>query len=347
MLFNAITLQAQTRITVDNTPGSGAMFSDLQAAINSASDGDVILVQQSVTQYTNPNTGSGDIEIDKDLTIIGAGYKDGQFYKTSVSGFMLMDGSSGTTLRGMEFRFLQTDNGITSDLTNIRVSECKAAGLSFNGNQNSGSPVLVRNVVIEGNELDNISAANLVQNINIRNNIIDSGSLGLSLNGNATIVRNNIILTGGTTLLNQFNPPVTFFHCVFVLRSGNTFIINGSYSLNNCFLYNFNDFTQTVTINNGASNGAQVQNTSNCIFSGDPMFATQYSNTLSVFDFTPLAGSPLIGVGANGGDIGFQSNFEFKYLGNPKNYPEVKVTNFTGATQPNGTLTFEIQATAH
>ena len=72
LLFNVITLQAQTTWTVDNTPNSGAQFSSIQAAINAASDGDTIYVQQSDITYNEPGN---NIEINKDLTIIGAGYR--------------------------------------------------------------------------------------------------------------------------------------------------------------------------------------------------------------------------------------------------------------------------------
>lgn len=345
LLFNIITLQAQTTWTVDNTPNSGAQFTDVQSAINAASNGDTIYVQQSDITYSNPNTGSGTIEINKDLTIIGNSYKE-PFYKTAVSGFNLLDGSSGTTLRGMEFGFLQTDNAITANLSNIRVSECKARGLGFNGNSN----FQVTNVIVEGNELQSFSAVNSVNNITLRNNIIGidgtPGGVALSVSGSNVLVANNIFFDISLNLMNnQFNPPITFIDCVIISPGGNV-TVNGSYSFNNCFFYDPNNFANTVNIIQ--NNPGQTQNVNNCIFSGDPLFNTAYTfapNT--VFDFGLQSGSPLIGAGANGGDIGFQQNFIFKYLGNSKGYPEVRISNYTGSAFQNGTVTFDIEARSH
>ena len=56
-----------TIYTVDNNLNSGAMFTDLQAAVDSADNGDTILVSGSGTHY-------GDITINKKLILIGAGY---------------------------------------------------------------------------------------------------------------------------------------------------------------------------------------------------------------------------------------------------------------------------------
>jgi hypothetical protein len=119
------------------------------------------------------------------------------------------------------------------------------------------------------------------------------------------------------------------------------FRIGGSFSLNNC----------AFVANNMPvpDNGAAVQNINNGIFNVD---GNDFSTCAFNFQFTTRncdvpANSPLIGGGANGGDIGFEAGFIFKYLGNPKGYPEVKVTNYTGATSSNGTVTFDIEARSH
>ena len=261
-----------------------------------------------------------------------------------------MDGSSGTTLKGLEFTFLQTAQ-ITSDITDITVNECRATGgLSFNGNSNLGTPALVRNVVVEGNELTSFSAVSSVSNIILRNNVIGTGGtpggVTLSASGNNVLIANNIFIDISLNLTNnQFNPPITFIDCIIISNGGNV-RVNGSYSFNNCFFYDPDNFSSTVNITQVRT--SQTENVNNSSFSGNPLFDTAYTNAPNtVFDFTLQPNSPLIGAGANGGDIGFQAGYNFKYLGNPKGYPEVKITNYTGASSSNGTVTFDIEARSH
>ena len=67
-LMLTTTAWAQNIITVDNNVPSGAMYLDLQQAIDAANNGDIIYVSGSETRY-------GDITIDTRLTLIGTGHK--------------------------------------------------------------------------------------------------------------------------------------------------------------------------------------------------------------------------------------------------------------------------------
>ncbi len=65
--FSWAQLQAQTVHTVDNNAGAVAQFSGVQAAIDAASPGDIILIAGSPTYY-------GTFDIYKELHFVGVGY---------------------------------------------------------------------------------------------------------------------------------------------------------------------------------------------------------------------------------------------------------------------------------
>ena len=68
-LIYAQQIKAQNVITVDNAVGSDAQYNDLQAAIDAASDNDILYIHASETTY-------GDITVNKKLTLIGFSHSD-------------------------------------------------------------------------------------------------------------------------------------------------------------------------------------------------------------------------------------------------------------------------------
>ncbi|WP_405377413.1 hypothetical protein [Nonlabens sp. Asnod3-A02] len=353
LLFNVITLQAQTTWTVDNTTGAGAQFTDVQSAINAASDGDTIYVQHSITPYSGTN--GAPIMVDKQLTIVGRSHFDNNFV-TTTSQIVLTNGSSGTLLKGLYIAGGGVDTQVdpmisNAVISNITIQDCRLNGSRFGAN-NSQIPYTVSGINISGCDTGGLTIASFAQNITIKNNLINGISVSKA---DEIVLSNNIIYLSSVgqiiTNSDSINTLVVFDN-VFYSSSPNVnnFAISGNYQLNNCLLYSQGS---TTAMNVTSSNNAATQNILNCIFNQDPLFAnpaTYFSPAVplnNLPDFTVGAGSPLIGAGVNGGDIGFETGFIFKYLGNPKGYPEVKVTNYTGATSSNGTVTFDIEARSH
>ena len=87
-LLSSVCAFAQTTHTVNNNANTSADFTDLQAAIDAAANGDIIYVQQSATSY-------GEITINKGLTIIGRSNGDAS-YKSEVGRIYLDAGASNT-----------------------------------------------------------------------------------------------------------------------------------------------------------------------------------------------------------------------------------------------------------
>jgi hypothetical protein len=87
---------------VSNEPNFPADFSDLQACVNAAVNGDIILVQGSANNY-------GDVEIRKRLIIMGPGYFLSKNPQTQVNlssaklnSIFLLNGSMGAIIQGLE-----------------------------------------------------------------------------------------------------------------------------------------------------------------------------------------------------------------------------------------------------
>lgn len=340
LLFNIITLQAQTTWTVDNTPNSGAQFTDVQSAINAASNGDTIYVQQSSITYSG-------FTIDKELTIIGRGHSNTPNYITFLNGdtIKLDIGSTGSTIKGFEVLRIELVSNIQpGSIDDITISQCKGIVSCANNNPNNN----FNNWVIEGNYLTEIRFGLRSFNTLIRNNFINLFGSNLNLsNPSSTIFTNNVIRLGfgGGTLVSTggSTQPINIINCIIEIP-GSTLSISANFQLNNCLLYDYGSFPTTpVTINSSAT----IQNSSGIITGQDPLFTLPASTGVVVPDLSVQSGSPAIGAGLSGENIGYQANYVFKRFGNPKGYPEVRISNYTGSTFQNGTVTFDIEARSH
>jgi hypothetical protein len=342
LLINVFTLQAQTTYTVDNTPNSGAQFSDIQSAINAASNGDTIYVQQSVTSYDR-------FVIDKQLTIIGRGYVNNLYVTTinnsTLQGSIVLDAnSSGTKISGLKIALLATD-GINS-VNNIIIQDCFIDTISVS---NAPPSILYNNWLVEGCKLGGASFGSNSSNVTIRNNFFELNSGFIeSLNPSSFLLVNNVIRLGftGGSFIRQIQNTADVINITdnIIEIPGNTLSIRDNFQINNCLLSNYSDRTQTVTV----SSSATIQNIRNSITAQDPLFVAPFDqNTQPIPDFNLLPNSPAIGAGVNGGNIGYRANFVFKRFGNPKGIPEVKITNYQSIAPQNGTVTFDIEARSH
>lgn len=345
LLFNVITLQAQTTYTVDNTPNSGAQFTDVQSAINAASDGDTIYVQQSATPYSGPN--GAPINVDKQLTIVGRSHLDNG-YTTTTSQIVLTNGSSGAVLKGLYIAGgldTQFDPMISNAvISNILVQDCRLGNIRI-GSNNSQIAHTVNSVIIRGSTTGGITLGQYARNVTIENNVVD----GLSVDNASTLLfTNNIVYfnSSNTTITSSNNVVINITDNIFLSQNNsNQLNVAGNYQFNNCLFFNPNTPSQVITI---ATNSFPVNNQRNSIFGQDPLFTNLIGGTNRFLsDYKVLSGSPAISSGVNGGNIGFRSNFIFKILGNPKGVPEVKITNYQSIAPQNGTVTFNIEARSH
>jgi hypothetical protein len=196
-------------LTVDNTPGSIAMYTNLQNALDSASIGDTIFVVNSGINYYNFNSNYGDITIKKPVVLLGEGYRKTDlnvFSKPTIGSITIQTsyspGINQTSLIGL---MASSINGYLNKISNclilgnvnisnatpntsLLINYCRIYGqLTISGNSNFNS--IVSNSLI-GSSTKNVAILSSSYSI-FRNNIIFGG---LSACSNLTF-QNNIIKT--------------------------------------------------------------------------------------------------------------------------------------------------------
>ena len=311
--------QAQTVRRVSNAVGAGAPYTTIQAALTAASNGDIILVEGSPTNY------AGAISITKQVTIQGPGYLLDQntgmqanlYDAVAVATISFDAGSAGSIIRGMK------TSSIDINTSNITVSNNYIAGGSVD--MNTGS----NNIVISGNYLLNaiIRSFSNMTSLLIANNYAGGGiSFSLSLTTLA-VVSNNIIAAGGTN-----------------------FYLQNSTIVNNIFLTAGTAIGETLnsTIQNNvfvsaSQTGADATNVFGATASS--LFVGLAGNTTDT-QWKLKAGSPAIGAGVGGTDCGMYegNNPPYKISGIFTGQPTINNFTTPGTMPANGTLNVKVSA---
>ena len=327
---------AQT--TVNNNANTSADFSDLQAAIDAATNGDIIYVQQSATSY-------GAITINKSLTIIGRSHSDSG-YKTKVDGVTFDAGSSNTTLKGLKTDAIgETGSGAT--ITDLKFFDNDITGFSL------GSTDTFNNMLLQGNVFrSSFAIQNLSSNVLINNNIFFSASF-IEFYNTATVLFSNNVMAyyDGVAFYNGTTGLLNIDNCIFIGNSPSAQTVkfnpnSGTIQVNNCVAYN-HDATGTYTFNTGTGitiNANNQENTDPLFTSVDPAntasIVSQYNGSLfdaANDDLTLQAGSPV-------SDDGLFQGYNFKNFGTPTGLPSIKVDSYSSTVPKNANLTVTISA---
>jgi len=327
---------AQT--TVNNTPDTSADFTDLQAAIDAATNGDIIYVQQSATTY-------GTIIIDKELTIIGRSHAD-TGYKTTVGNVNFADGSSNTTLKGLKIGGISY-SGSGGTITDLKFFDNDISSFNLNTTHT------YNNVLIQGNVMrSTFSIPANMSNTLVTNNIFFSSSLSFA-NPTSTLFSNNIMAYyNGPSFNNNSTGLLNIDNCIFIGNSTNgnktvnLYPNSGTIQVNNCVTYNY-DAATTYTFATGAGITINANNQENV----DPLFtnvdivntpsiASPYNTTVydpANDDLTLQGGSPV-------NDDGLFQGYNFKNFGIPTGYPSMKIDSYSSTVPKNSDLTVTITA---
>lgn len=329
----AVASFAQTSHTVSNNPANPAQFTEIQAAINAASDGDTIYVAGSDIQY-------GNVLVNKRLVLIGSGYE----------------------LNGVNSRTSITQLDIVADVDNGGGSGSNISGFIVFGDFDGDPDQMISDIVVERNWFNQVNIR--FQNNtkwSFRNNIVymSTGNdfffnVGTSSN---LVMQNNILqgadldalLTVNSTSCTIINNTFFDFHfqvddCVF---SNNIFV---DHAFSEDFSGTVNDaFARNVTFNNniffsGRSNPSGASNTYiNSIFD-NPGFVSEDNNFYSFGEDLNLAtASPGKSAGTDGTDIGiFGGNFPMIF--EPSNPEITQLLINTVQVPTGGELEFTVQA---
>ena len=257
--FLITAMTAQT--TVNNNPNTSADFTDLQAAIDVASNGDIIYVQQSPTSY-------GTITINKGLTIVGRSHSDSG-YKSETGNITFAAGSSNTTLKGLKI------GGISEAFTSSTITDLKF----FDNDITSfglGSTDTFDNMLIQGNIIKStFYIYTNTSNVLVNNNIFFSTQL--EFYNTATLLFSNNVMAyyEGPNFSNRSTGLLNIDNCIFIGNSNNgakTIKLNplsGTIQVNNCITYNY-DAATVYTFTTGTGITIAANNQENV----DPLFTS-------------------------------------------------------------------------
>jgi hypothetical protein len=352
-------------ITVSNNPNSPGQYTDLQTAIDAAAPNDILYVHGSATDY-------GNVNINKPLTIIGAGAmpNKGLQLPTSISSINIgynnagTVNGSGTSVTGCRISTFTlgaftTSTNVTLGIANITLRRNRIFSI-FNG-----SGANYNNFVINNNIISSISSAVAtfkLSNAIISNNIINSiNGITPSIGGN-TLVNNNIIISSLTN--NQ--------QCIF---SNNIFYFPPqNFATNTSNTYTKNMFFAALTeagpnlIYTQATFETNQNTFSSNLYNQDPLFINANTSVsgLQGYDYAiPVAGpfinynlaatSPGKKYGTDGTDAGIHggatpyvqevlTDSRFRYFPMPAIPQMMEMSILNSAIPQNGTLNVNFTA---
>ncbi|MCH8569088.1 MAG: hypothetical protein LAT67_12515 [Balneolales bacterium] len=333
-------LLAQTTYVVNNTPGAPSgdhVFTEVQDAIDAASDGDIIHIVPSQDSY-------GSFTVNKSLKISGLGLNpDKQAPILSrVLSITIENNASGSTIEGLWLGVFDIANDVSvSDLT-IRYNRFNSRLL-----QNQLSTVnglLIQNNLFEDNNTATASitlnTGNNTSNVIITNNIFTSGSRYISA-GNQALISHNLFLGGGSSVLafNSVNNVHVFNNIFFgVGPTGPTTLSVQFTSFQNNLTFGSNLTGFPIGQNNNTGSGNLVDT--------DPQFVDlEPTNNNWNFTWDPSLepGSPAIGAGTDGSDLGiFGGSSPFDLTGVP--LPLIQTLNLPAVIGTDEDLNVTIQA---
>jgi hypothetical protein len=338
-LFSALSI-AQTIHTVDNRMGSTAQFTDLQAAMDAAMDGDFIYIHPSPTSYNNA-------VIRKELHLRGLGHypelNGGENAKINVLALssITIDGTiaNNSTISGLEINYITS--AATIPVNNIGIINCKIT------TEISLSPAI--DIIIQGNifsnarivfgpgQSNNIIANNIFDG-NLSNTIIDNVDSSNSFHNNVIILKD---ITNNTVFRNS--DVLNVQNCMFLYTPTSTSInvdsVNSTINFENCLTYAYggqtlNELSGTGNFNNINPQLEDLGNPENPFFS--------YSK-----DYHITSGSPAENAGIDSTDLGiYGGNYPFIQRGYSFDLPYPTEVNILNAMVQAGNI-LEVQLKAN
>lgn len=203
-------------VSVNNTPGASASYTNMADALEAVADGDVIVVDGSTTSY-------GNITVSKKITIQGPGYLLNENNITDTGSQSAKFGTVTLGAEGVKLTGLQCEN------INIKKNECvitrcylgtiqHTEAYSYNTTPISGC-VIHQNYITNGIDGDNYSAA--ATNFQITNNIFTRRySPSINYFDHSTISHNSFI--GDSNCLNRVTNSVVEHNIGLGLSSSGT-----------------------------------------------------------------------------------------------------------------------------
>lgn len=317
---------AQTVITVDNSPSSQAQFNNLQSAISQAQSGDILYIHPSETNY-------GIADINKSLTLIGFSHSSSE-KETLIEDILLRNNASNTSIKGIHITDRISTDDNTTTINNIVIENCLID--NFIRFEDAGMDgVIIRGNII--NELGN-STTSTTQN-NYANTLITNNIIGNQITTRSfqsITIKNNIFLSPNTAApVENLNDDL-----------GNLEVQNSIFLFDTTSSPDMNDagvtFTNCLTFNLSSGTIIELMGSNN-LDNLDPLFIEDNDNTnfeALIDNYNLQASSPALNAGVNGEDLGIfdGSNFVFDNFGFTNGIPTINIQAISTSVAPGQNL---------
>lgn len=234
LLFSALLcpfILSATVLTVDNNPGSSAQYSSLQTAINSAAQGDSIIIMPSLSSY-------GSVTINRRLYIYSRGHANNSFKVDAdkipyTNNITFNTGSSGCVVEG-----IYCEGGMSLNENNITIRNCRFGCyyITMNGTDNH----LVEGSLFQAGCGDTrcIKANGNTDNCIFRNNVMFFALYSGSVNGPSY------------RFFEDLNSSNLITNCMFVYYVANSASVSSSFTyFHNCSAKFYNNILWTNEVN--------------------------------------------------------------------------------------------------
>jgi hypothetical protein len=340
-----INLNATVR-TVSNTTSNPGQYSTIEAAVVASSPGDTIYINGSATIYNAPST------VKTNLTFIGAGHNPQKQNPLTTYIAGTFTAGTGYKLIGLILQGLNGNgsNGLGNVISGITIQRCLFYGDAGNGrifapNVSIGalSNVLIEECLLFGNGPEMFWANNndrVYSNLTMRNNIFylrtTSSVFDKMSNASSGILfDHNIFISPGTSFpvfkagFSSGTAGISFTNNIFQ----NTTATIGSSVFS--YLNNFSTL-ENLNINGGANN----------LQGASPQFVNYPGGEFSyTHNYNLAAGSPCIGTGSNGNDMGIYAGAAPFHWDGVASIPQVTLMNIAGTqVQQGGSINVSFQA---
>lgn len=332
--------------TVSNDANRPAQFTTVQEAHNAASPGDTVLVTGSATNYAG-------VSMVKPLVIYGESIDGVDFPKTYISsiGFNRLNSSlssSGSRVYGVHVGQVYFDSNFSGastgqlTLNDIIIERCRVNGGGIY-NYDGLSDVTFRNCLFQNGGLSmGYPQPIAISNLIFTNNVMDNFSFTTAYtnnqdyNGNV-VFRNNLFINRTTGVFGGDMQEIVLENNIFY-RCEPTGLVNSTFNNNLSYLCNANDLPYGTNVGSG-----NLVNVNPQLVNYPALGGVAHSWG---YDYSLQAGSPAIGTGTNGSDIGINSgNSPVANLYKYAKIPAVTSLDIPVSSVPvGGTLQINIQA---
>ena len=339
LLFSVTFIFSQTTWTVNNNPNVSTDFADLQSAIDAASNGDILYVQHSPTSY-------GNIELYKELTIIGRSHAD-VGYTTTINDIDINGGADNSVIKGCRINSVSWA-GSGSTIDNVSFNDNSIGSFDLNNTHNYTNFSIKGNVITGG-----VTIRSTMSDVFITNNII-LGSAITFYEVDTVFFSYNIIGYNSNFTFSNYDTDesqqLNISNCIFVANNSGlrTVFLNAintnTVQVDNCISYNYGSGSHVFETDTYITINGNVQENTN------PNFTSVNSGSSASIagtgnNYDPLNDDLTLQDGAGlFGSEGLYEGYNFINLGLPTGYPSVKILSHDPTIAKNGNLSVTIEA---